>query len=117
MLLAELTVKDLAGVFPNVTSVMLEKFCPVIVTVPLAAPAIALKEVITGGGAYANTPVPPGFVTAISPIVAAPKLTVMLPGELLTKSGSELSPTLTLNILLKLLPLITRLFTFPGPVK
>jgi len=74
---AELTVKDVAGVPPKVTAVAPVKFVPVIVTVvpPAVAPELGVRDTYVGAAVYVKllvfVAVPAGAVTTTSTVPAA----------------------------------------------
>ena len=81
MLVAELTVKDVAATPLNLTEVALVKFFPVIVTDVPTPPDAGLKSVMMGPTVKvaALVPVPEGLVTLIAPVAApAGTVTVMV---------------------------------------
>jgi hypothetical protein len=109
ILVAELTVNEVAAVPPKLTAVAPAKFVPVIV---IEAPLLALvgvKEVMIGAGINVNpaiVAVPPALVTATLPDAPAPTVAVMFVGELTVNDDAGIPPKLTATASVKLVPLI-----------
>ena len=109
MLVALLTVKEAAGVAPNLTAVTLLKLVPVIATeVPSNANA-GVKEAIVGGGRYVNpasVPVPCGLVTEIFPDAPAPTTALIEVALLTVKDAALVAPNFTAVMPVKSVPVM-----------
>jgi hypothetical protein len=84
MLVAEITLKEVAAVPPKLTAVAPVKFVPLKVTVAIGPALVGVNEVMTGAGIKVNpasTAVPPGVVTLTFPEVPAASTAVMLVAE------------------------------------
>ncbi len=78
---AESITKVVAAVPPNFTDVAPVKFVPVMTTNVPGPPVVGVKLVIVGAGTTVKTApvaVPPGFVTAMGPVVALAGTTVVI---------------------------------------
>ena len=115
---AELTVKPVAGVAPNVTAVAPLKLVPVIVTdvPPVAGPEVGDIDVTVGTATYVNwsaaevADVPPGVVTVTSTVpVPAGDVAVIWVGELTVKPVAGVAPKLTAVAAVKLVPVMVTL--------
>jgi hypothetical protein len=109
ILVAELTVNDVAATPPKLTAVAPVKLVPVIVIeVPVPA-LVGLNEVIVGDGINAKPAtdaVPPGVVTLTLPDVPVPTTAVILVAELTVNDEAAIPPKFTTVAPLKLVPVI-----------
>ena len=123
---AELTVKLLAGVVPNLTALAPVKLLPVMTTdvPPVVGPARGLRDVTEGAAWYVNlsweerADVPAGDVTVMStmPAAWAGAITVIWVSESIVKLLAAVVPNFTAVAPVKLLPLmVTTVPAVSGP--
>lgn len=110
MLVAELTVNDVAATPPKLTAVAPVKLVPVIVIEVLMPPLMGLKEIIVGGGGTnvnsALVAIPAGVVILTAPDTPFPTTAVMVVGFTTTKDEAGIPPKLTAVAPVKLVPVI-----------
>jgi hypothetical protein len=110
MLVAELTVNDVAATPPKLTAVAPVKLVPVIVIEVLMPPLMGLKEIIVGGGGTnvnsALVAIPAGVVILTAPDAPFPTTAVMVVGFTTTKDEAGIPPKLTAVAPVKLVPVI-----------
>jgi len=109
MVVAELTVNDVAVIPPKLTAVAPVKSVPVIVTDVPAPPLVGVKDVIVGAGINvnpANDADPPTVVTLTSPDAPVPTVAVRLVAELTVNKVAATPPKLTALAPVRLVPVI-----------
>lgn len=104
------TVNDVAGVPPKFTDVVPVKLAPFMVTTVPAGPLVGVNEVMDAGERNVNTiddtPVPPGDVTVILPVVPVPTTAVITVSDTTVNDVAAVPPKLTLVAPLKCKPLM-----------
>jgi len=109
ILVAELTVNEVAGTPPKLTAVTPVKFVPVITIDVPALPLVGVNEVIVGAGMNVKPMidvVPPGVIILTLPVAPAPTTAVILVAELTVNEVAATPPKLTAVAPLKFVPVI-----------
>ena len=109
ILVAELTVNEVAATPPKLTAVAPVKFVPVIVIDVPVPPLVGVNAVTVGGGTNvnpANDAVPPGVVTFTFPVAPIPTTAVILVAELTVNEVAATPPKLTAVAPVKFVPVI-----------
>jgi len=109
IVVAELTINELAATPPKLTAVDPEKFVPVKVMDVPTPPLVGVNDVIVGVGINvnpANVAVPPGVVTLTLPVAPIPTTAVILVAELTVNEFAATPPKLTAVAPLKFVPVI-----------
>ena len=109
ILVAELTVKELAAMPPKLTAVAPVKFVPVIVIDVPPLPLVGVKELIVGADIKVKPgidAVPPGVVTITLPDAPAPTTAVIPVAELIVNELAATPPKFTAVAPPKLVPII-----------
>jgi hypothetical protein len=109
MLVADVTLNEVAGVPPKLTAVAPVKLVPVIVIVDPVAAVVGVKLVIVGAGIKTNpvlVTVPPGAVTDTTPDVPPATTAVMLVADATLNEVAAVPPKLTAVAPVKFVPVI-----------
>lgn len=108
MLVALVTVNEVAAVPPKLTAVAPVKLVPVIVTVAPEPADVGVNDVMVGGGIVkpASVAVPPGVVTKTLPAEPLPTTAVMLVELISVNEAAAVPPKLTADADPKSVPVI-----------
>jgi hypothetical protein len=109
MVVDESMVKEVAGVPPKLSAKVPEKFVPLMVIVAPLPAFVGEKEVIVGGAMNVNPSsdaVPPGVVRLTAPEEPLPTIATMVVDDTIVNELTEVPPSVTTEVLLKLVPVI-----------